>query len=177
MAPITKGSTQDILRNWLACGAPLIETQSTELTAITPGSVGDQYPTLQCSGSSSGDGGTGVSFADVFPVIVANCNACHATDSFPGVAKGFALAPEATAYATLLGADGKGGKLLTACSSTTKPYVTPGSPEQSYLLDKIALTTGSICGTPMAPGPGLGKSAPADAEVIRAWIMAGAPGP
>jgi hypothetical protein len=192
LASISSGSSQKILKNWLACKAPVIETQSSELRARTAGTVGDQWPQLSCSpgggtggdggtdagtdGSAGGDASTAPTFSDVFAVLASNCNACHSIDGAPGQ-KGFVLAPLATAYTTLLGADGTGGKVASGCASTTKPYVTPGKPEESYLLDKIKLTSGAICGNPMAFAPGLGVSAPADAELIRAWIAAGAVGP
>jgi hypothetical protein len=185
---ISKGSSQKILKNWLACKAPVVETQSAELTARVAGTAGDQWPQLSCTtgGGTGGDGGTdgGVggdassspTFADVFAVLASNnCNSCHSVDGAPGQ-KGFLLTPIEKAYSTLLGADGKGGKLASGCASTTKPYVTPGKPEESYLLDKIKLTSGAICGDPMF-GSGLAVSSPADAEIIRAWIAAGAVGP
>jgi mono/diheme cytochrome c family protein len=207
LGAITTSQTREQLRNWLACGAPVVETQNASLALaadakdssrvlVYPGTVGDQFPSLTCdgtapSGGSDGgaadggvadggasDGGAGgnATFAPMYAVLAANCNICHGATADLGTFK-VRLQPEATAYTTLLGADGKGGKLVTACGTTTKPYVTPGMPEQSYLLDKIGLTTGPICGGLMVTAPGLGKTNAAGAEKIRAWIAAGAPAP
>jgi len=212
LGAITTSETREQLRNWLACGAPVVETQNAGLALaadakdatrvqVYPGTVGDQFPSLTCDGTApvgggdggASDGGVGdggaadggaadggaagnATFAPMYGVLAANCNSCHAATADLGTFK-VRLAPEATAYATLVGADGKGGKLATACGTTTKPYVTPGKPDQSYILDKIGLTSGAICGGLMVAAPGLGKTNAAGAEKIRAWIMAGAPAP
>ncbi len=52
LAPITAPSTQELVRNWLACGAPVVEVSDPSIPLTTlehvppgrPGTVGQQFP-------------------------------------------------------------------------------------------------------------------------------------
>lgn len=175
------------LRKWLACDTPVVETSSPDLPyqpvpANAPpedqaagsvyysidNTVGYQYPS--CGASSGGDAGAGgPSFSELYKdIFEMQCKLCHYTGSVLNSTLDFQT--EDIAYMELLGANGMGG--ATSCTAMNpNPFVTPGKPEQSYLLTKVGAQQGTICGTLMPTPPGLAKE---DADRIKAWIMAGA---
>jgi hypothetical protein len=70
LGAITTSETREQLRNWLACGAPVVETQNAGLALaadakdatrvqVYPGTVGDQFPSLTCDGTAPVGGGDG----------------------------------------------------------------------------------------------------------------------
>lgn len=182
----TLGKDKEELRKWLACGTPVIETNSKDLpykatTSALPedmaagsvyyatdASVGYQYPS--CSGGGGSDGGAAVSsFSEIYTgILKPNCAVCHPVSN-----AGVDFTTEDTAYTSLLGANGQGKPQLTLCAANPVPYVTPGDPSKSYLLAKMdkSMMSGPHCDTLM-PQP-LGSDADAVAKV-RAWIQAGA---
>ncbi|HMV69817.1 MAG TPA: hypothetical protein PKA64_23455, partial [Myxococcota bacterium] len=62
-------------------------------------------------------------------------------------------------------------RLVDVESSTGVPYVVPGDADGSYLVQKLEGADG-ITGDPMPVG---GSLDPADLQVVRDWIEAGAP--
>jgi hypothetical protein len=168
--PLGTPEGNEILRNWLACGAPVVE--STALP--TGGRPGDQ-----CSADSSG--AVGVCRRRVFVpqapdptwtsiyenVIFPLCGvACHGlgTPSFVEESQLDLSNPE-LAYSSLVGVQAAG----YACAGQGI-LVDPGNSEGSLFIDK--LTPHPLCGDPM---PSLGVTL--DEEVIAAiaqWIDDGA---
>jgi polyvinyl alcohol dehydrogenase (cytochrome) len=75
------------------------------------------------------------------------------------------------AYANLVGVTAKGA----ACMTSGKMLVQANDPAQSVLHSKLALTP--LCGLAMPPGATAATTSvtPAMLDVVRAWIMAGAP--
>jgi hypothetical protein len=178
-------TTREELRNWLACGTPIVETSSALLPFAQPGAnaakpdtaagaaayagaTGYQYP--ECKVDVAPGGPT---FEDVYNNVLASsaygCTpACHGTGAAMG---GFDIGNIDTAYTTLLGANGQGG--ATSCSPMNPaPFVKPGDPTGSYLITKLG-GGGTLCMSLMPLGSATGISS-ADLDIIRQWIMAGA---
>lgn len=181
-SPCTRGSalkdlesksTQDILRNWLACQAPIVESYGGPVESNgTAGVAGYQY--LSCSSSpSTGDGGTGdgggastgVSFDQVYDDILAgagNCSLCH-----PGVDDTVDLSTADKAFADLVED--------TAAKCGDKPWVVPGDPEGSYLIDLVTLDQPCPSRTSISRMPkGLMALTSDQVQELRDWITAGA---
>jgi hypothetical protein len=102
--------------------------------------------------------------ADVQPIFAQSCasGGCHGG---PEALTGLDLSPS-VAYDQLVGAP--------SFQVPTLNLVTAGDPDQSYLMNKLLGSAEDVggAGDIMPPGFGLG---PADIEVVRAWIAAGAP--
>lgn len=180
----TLGADKEELRKWLACGTPVIETNSPDLPYKAPAaglpasetaagsvyyatdaSVGYQYPSCG-GGSTGGDGGTPTvpSFSDVFKTAFLTCAGCH-----PGVNASVDFTTEDKAFASIV------GKAQAApCKDNPVPYVTPGDPSKSYILAKMdmARMSGPFCGADLMP-PSAGSTA-ANVALVRNWIMGGA---
>lgn len=150
---------RDILFNWLACGAPVVE-RTTFPPAGAP-EVGDVVP----MGAAAGVEPT---FATIFErVLYPRCGiSCHG----PNVPAQLALAhldlstPERASDA-LLRDNAAGGD---SCAGEG-PLVVPGRPDESLLVQKLEGT--QDCGGSM-PGGSLLSVQSRDA--IRAWVMSGA---
>jgi hypothetical protein len=93
---------------------------------------------------------------EVQPIFTAYCSNCHGGQFAPGRAYGsivHVLAPQLN----------------------TMPYVTPLSPERSYLFHKLAGTQGSVGGTgTRMPPPPREALTPEEIAKVRAWIVQGA---
>lgn len=157
---ITEKPPQDVLRSWLACGAPIVEANTDKVDAQegVAGLAGFQYPV--CEG---GDAGTGeeVAFETVYEQIIdTSCTGCHS----PGATKPD-LSTVDKAYAAFVEDDG------IKCTSVGLPYVTPGVPEASYLYTLVTEERPG-CGGRMPSGmPPLSS---ANLRLIRDWIASGA---
>lgn len=111
-----------------------------------------------------------VSFrSDIAPLFVKKCAYCHMKE---GPDAGLILEPR-FAYV-----------MIVDVPSTESPLkrVAPGDPERSYLLLKMQNRHREVGGSgtkmPMFPGGvgyGVLSAAPAEIELVRAWIAAGAP--
>jgi cytochrome c553 len=166
---LSEKSSRDVLRKWLACGAPIVEINSDKIAAdkdnasypdagFTPsaGIVGYQY--LSCDGS---DGGTGsvITFEDVYEKIIAtSCLDCHSqsgqqTPNLDGVDK---------AHTALV------GDKNAHCNG--KPYVKAGDSAQSYLYELVSQTPNCSNMTRMPTIP----LSSADQKMIADWIKGGA---
>lgn len=153
MPPENQGrmfSAQDkeTLRNWLACGAPVIKApvQATaDWSSIYNGLTSNGC--LACHGSASPVG-------DNFVLSMSAMDACTAY-------KNIVSKPSITT---------QGG-----CASSGLQVVVPGQPDMSLLVQKLEGT--QTCGSAMPLGTtGLGPSNPT-VMALRAWITNGAPPP
>ncbi len=160
----TKAS-QDLLRNWLACQAPIVESFGGPTSANgTAGVAGYQY--LACDDTGGGDGGqmSTVTLGDLMSstglLQTTLCSACH-----PALAKDYPLDLSSfeKASSTLL-------STRDACDG--KPYVTPGDPDKSFLIDVVSKDDPGCSIERMPQGGSLTTS---QINQLRAWITAGAP--
>jgi hypothetical protein len=108
-------------------------------------------------------------FLSVFRIFEARCGGCHlgATGTSGGLAMG--TTPD-SAYAALVGPDRTTGG---TCRGPVE-RVTPGLPEESFLMTKIESRPPPGCGALMPIGSML---TPEQVETVRAWIAGGAPPP
>jgi hypothetical protein len=154
------GDAQEVLRNWLACGAPIVEVNSSvvQKNAVV-GQAGFQYP--ECGGGSTSEDddtpGMIVSLATLLDGPLSTCTSCH-----PGASKPD-LKTVATAAMTINSDD-------VVCNG--KPYVTKGDPDQSFLYDVVSKDDPGCKIRRMPIG---GKLPAAQLKLIRDWIKAGAP--
>lgn len=99
---------------------------------------------------------------DVVPLLKARCAGCHLTGEEPG---NMQLHPQA-AFRTLVNVPSMGSPLLR---------VTPGAPDQSYLVRKLEGTHLDVGGRGARMPLDTGPLDPKDIALIRDWIRAGAP--
>jgi hypothetical protein len=176
--PFAKASTREIMRNWLACGAPVVEVSSesvpvntlAKVAAGNPGTVGQQMPL--CGGGDACD--DPITFDDLYTkVIQQSCvTGCHAPGGFPGE---YLLHTKETAYETLTTSDG--GSDNCGRNQPVPASVVPGKPEESYILTKMGaadLANFNLCGLPMPLGQ---NKLECGVRQMAAWILAGAPAP
>ncbi len=169
---------QEMLRNWLACGSPVVER--TEAIAMPCGANADCEVTNFCDTAEGQCVGVGdvvaprggalqARWSSIYPAIVmTSCAgaACHVG----GSAGGLAMPDAATAYTNLVGA---GPSASGACVGGSA-YVVAGDPAGSLLMQKVdgvGAAGGPLCGTRMPIGPPLTTE---QSDALRAWIMNGA---
>jgi cytochrome c553 len=158
-AVMANADTREVLRNWLACGAPFVETQGTRLEkSSAAGTVGDQYHVCQSSQTSSSMPMT--TLETLYKSTLADCGGCH-NNALTG--------PPAFADVPTLAAS-----LRTASACGGKPFVTPGDPQNSYLLDLLK-GPNPKCKHQQMPAGGLGPLTPRAIAGVEAWIASGAP--
>jgi hypothetical protein len=157
-------SEKGTLRTWLACGAPVVEVSSTEVTSVVGGTVGNRYP--QCPPVVKDKPSIQEVYAAVF---MPSCQAgCHEpSGQFPA----FDLSSPEKAALAMLGADGKGAP-QASCPTNTDPYVTPSDAAHSYIWAKLG--KGTFCGAQM---PATGMLTQSQLDLLENWITSGAPGP
>lgn len=165
---------KEIVRNWFACGAPVVGRVEIPTSATT--TVG-----ARCDNDEDtviyGDCVTGASvqpvtasWADIHSnfILRNNCASpsCHGGEVEPN------LMNASDAYSNLVGQTSAGNY---ACG-TTETYVVPNNPDASLFFDKINSTTLNppSCGDPMAQSRTVDYSQET-LDAIRAWIDAGAP--
>jgi hypothetical protein len=161
---------RDILRNWLACGLPVVD-RAEDATALSPAGA-------YCGDAALGDCVRGSprvitppepKWSSIYErVIVPQCVSCHGpgpTDYRPE--HKLDLSTMEIAYTQMVGATAMGG----FCNDRPQQHVVPGNPAESLLILK------------MEPGdPPCGERMPLDGpylpdtviEPIRQWIAAGA---
>ncbi len=155
VAPISAQATKTIVRNWLACGAPVVEVSDVAVDvsvlmqepAGEPGTVGQQMPLcVDCDAP--------ISFDDLYAnVLKQSCVAgCHTAGGLasPENYDGFDLTDLDTAYASLTKAGATGGS--EDCNMPGAPLVVPGDPAASYLVAKMgggAASPLAVCGATM----------------------------
>jgi len=171
IADITTKASQDVLRTWLACSVPIVEVNSSVVEV--PGSAGTAgYQYQVCGGGGvDTDGGTPDAGGGVVTVTLKDlladdgafgtyaCAACH-----PSVAKDKAvdLTDEAKSYTTLT---------ATKAICNGKPYVTPGDPAKSFLMDVISKDDPGCNAMRMPMGPAMTA---AEIKKVSDWIQGGA---
>jgi hypothetical protein len=150
---IPQVQTREVLRNWLACGAPLVETNGSKVDKTsTAGAAGYQYPTCAAEPAEV------VTLETLFTTTLADCGVCH-NNSFTG--------PPAFASVEVLA---KSLRTKSACAG--KKFVSPGKPEDSYMLDLLKGPNPACNHEQMPQGDSLSTRA---IDQITAWIAAGAP--
>ena len=153
---LPSGFERQVFRNWLACGAPIVEANGDSVSKPqAAGTVGWQF--LSCSSASASTGP--VSLETLLGGPLSTCSACHPIISPPSFST-----IDAITTSVLQSKD-------AACND--KPYVTPGDPDQSFLYDVLALKDPG-CGHTRMPqgGPYLSAS---ELMQVSEWIKAGAP--
>lgn len=163
---IRSPETRAALRVWLACGAPFVEANSSDREALPQGGdYGDRFPL--CVGAGEGE----PTMEEVHAEVLAGCTAgCHEPD---GIVPSVDYSSPRAAYESWFGAEGR-GRTPPQCDLSALPYVTPGSPDQSYVLAKLGVIDAPICGTTMP----IGTPLPAESlDLLVRWIEAGAPAP
>jgi hypothetical protein len=145
LPPITTREGKAALRNWLACGAPVVGSTRVPVWAQPPRDAG---------GAGEAD------WSAIFEqVIRPTCTpGCHSAPT----AGGLVMLDECEAYEQLLA--------RASCGDT--PRLVPGE-QDSLLIRKIAQEQPG-CGQRMPPPPA-SALAPDVVEWIKAWITAGAP--
>ena len=104
-----------------------------------------------------------ISFArDIAPLLESQCASCHMTGQEPGK---LALG-SGKAYASLVN---------HAASEAPMKRVTPGDADASYVLHKLDGTHSEAGGQGVRMGFGAKPLSLAQRQMIRAWILAGAP--
>lgn len=153
---LASGRARETLRDWLACGAPLVESNGVAVEkSRATGTVGHQYPVCE---APAGEVVT-ITLTSLIEGPLASCMGCHPGLSPPNLRS---VDDAAAAFAP--------GK-KPACGA--KPYVTPGDPDSSYLLD-ILKADDDECKHERMPlgGPYLSTS---DLQKVADWITNGAP--
>jgi hypothetical protein len=145
------GADKEKVRNWLACGAPVIPPDTSAPTAT---------------------------WDSIWPQLASNgCTGCHSPEA-PGAGQGFALAgptDSCTSYNNIFEAMA----ITSECAAAGETIVKPGDPAGSLLYKKLTSTAENVCGDPM-PIPsamGLIETRPELVAAIQQWIMSGAPKP
>jgi hypothetical protein len=152
-----------LLRNWLACGAPVVERTTERPSGVTP--VGDVVASA------------GVRLSPTWDSLHANvigpaCAQCH---SGSGASVGLDLEDIDVAYDSLVG-DGSGEPAIgPACVGGDRVMVVPGDPAASLLMHKLeGVDDGgeAVCGSRMP----LGNDPLEEATIhaFRTWIENGA---
>lgn len=156
---IESAEGQEILRNWLACGPPVVGS-----VIPFPEEVDEVGDVVERGSAMVPE----PNFTSIYEIVIApHCanNSCHGPGPVSQIMESqLDLSDRDTAYMELVGVEAEGS--LCAGMGT---LVVAGSPETSLLIEKMTERTPS-CGAPMPL-----VLLPADiVEPIRAWIMMGA---
>jgi hypothetical protein len=100
--------------------------------------------------------------ADVLPILEYRCATCHNSDDPHG---GLSLA-RGVAYDQIVNSPSGQSKL---------PRISPGEPDESYLIRKIEGTHLAAGGSGFAMPIGFFRVPDADRAILRKWVSAGAP--
>lgn len=165
---------QDVLRNWLAAGAPLIASAQTSVSreagsACGGDDLGNCVIRARVLNLSPLDAGEARTWSEIHDrVITRVCLECHQPGK-PNFARGIQeldLREAETSLAMLVDRPASG----EGCSGTGT-LIVPGDPAASIFFQKLALDT-TACGEVMPDG---GEPLPAEIVAeIEAWIEAGA---
>lgn len=169
VSPIGTSSTKAILRQWLACGAPVVEASNAAIAASElrkspagiPGTVGQQMPFCEsCDGPTT--------FGQIYDnVLEPSCVVCHNAKIKLG---NLDLEGAEVAYDALTMTSGQ-------TMNCKVPFVVPQKPEESYIIAKMGgsdISKLPLCGSPMPQGsPPLSCGL----QQLARWIKDGAMGP
>ncbi len=162
---------RDMLKNWLSCGAPVVERTSDsgpgrpEGAMCPGGEVGDCYVRSSAQVVNP-------TWQDIYTkVFVPQCVDCHSSGGVDFVEESqLDLGSAAVAYAALVGMASAGQD----CASSGTTRVVAGNPDDSLLIHKVdgSTTAGDpVCGDPMPTGTALSSQ---HIAAIRQWIQDGA---
>lgn len=166
---------QEILRNWLKCGSPIIAATRPPDRGGSPGMlctlVEDEG--FDCITRYEPPPPPTAEWPSIFEFFQGGCVInCHdgdeSSESF--MESQLDLSDEAVAYAALVSAQAQGDECGGA--DPARVLVVPGDPDASLLIDKLDGST--TCGDAMPPGNGFQLTEEYIAP-IREWIMNGAP--
>lgn len=174
---VRRSDTQAILKNWLACNAPLVERTEPPPSGVTL--LGQVVPARTAVDPT---------FASIWAIVLSddNCTDCHRRGLPPTQRAFFELSGELdfsdrqTAYRGLLGLGGEGAEsnaeevVPQGCRGSVDKLVTPGNPDRSILIQKLEANEDEPppCGEAM---PIVGSVVPQSTiDVIREWIANGA---
>jgi hypothetical protein len=173
LPPIDSSEGKEILRNWLACGAPVVERSEPP---------GDEVPGTPCNDGSETVGDCIVegescelmpTWTSVYDCVVRPlCVQCHGPEQPEFLeASALDLSSPAVAFSALVDAPGAGDECNGAGT-----LVVPGDPDASILIAKLEVRHDpgiEVCGDGM-PTPPISAVPQAHIDVIRQWIAAGA---
>jgi mono/diheme cytochrome c family protein len=149
---------RDIVRNWLACGSPIVSATDDSPYADQAARFGVVRP--------AGDARVEATWESVYANVLTQCASCHRPGStFPDLD----LSSSDTAYTELVGGSAMSGG---ACSG--RILVTPNDCQGSVLYKKLqpAGMATDLCGDAMPLG---GTAIPTDQlQAVCDWITAGA---
>ncbi len=152
---VLSASDKEAIRNWLACGAPVVDAPAM--------------------------GPSGADWTSIYSMSLApTCTVCHGTASYMGAGNGFLLGdPDTTNPANICAAyhNVVNRTAVTTqgnCASMGLTLVLPSNPDASLLYRKLAGT--QTCGLGMPYGAPLGPNDRTTLAVYQ-WIMMGAPPP
>ena len=194
LPPVETGEAQEIVRNWLACGAPVVARAevppSTALELQPCPSVDDET----CIYNGPQGGLPDPRWSEIYwAAIFTSCVACHGpsndnTDQNPNNPLGGEIpggaSPAGLAVLDLTGADTADtsnwpaeshGAVVNALASNLGQclgqgtLVVPSNPDASIMLDKMRGE--QTCGDPMPPGQLLSQAL---VDVVEDWIDMGA---
>lgn len=157
---IDSAEGREILRNWLACGAPVAERTSPRSDGVPAVVLPDRYvPPIEPTWASI--------YRDLLIARRCGNSLCHGNPDAEEV--GFHIDPsdcEAT-HRALVNAEASGKH----CGDDPDAgmLVAPGDPDASVLVHKLTPDSPMLCGDAMA------ALRPEDLTAIREWIEAGAP--
>jgi len=138
---------KESVRNWLACGAPLIGPDPT-----VPAATWDS----------------------IWPTLAPNCIICHSVEQGPMAGAGFTLGDEmCAAYDNITG---NKAAVTPECSMMPRTLVIPNDPDGSLLVQKLTATQDCGTPMPPS-AEGLQGVNAVLVDTIKAWIAAGAPKP
>lgn len=154
---------REIVRNWLACGAPVVER--TEAPTPTAGyrAVGDAVPGIEVEPLEP-------RWDDIYDrLIERRCNgaACHGERALGRLD----LRGRSEALTTLLEGEARGD----LCGGTRTPLLVPGRPDESLFFQKLTgrdADGAPICGRLMPIGAS--RLSPESLQAVRTWIERGA---
>jgi hypothetical protein len=158
---VTSEAGKDKVRNWLACGAPLVSGTTDSPQAGSAALIG----LVRDSGKVTTTG----TFDSVYDGIFAGCVSCHGPGTPFATTQALDLSTKDLAFAGLVNKD---AFATGACAG--RKLVVPGSCETSLLYQKLlpAGQAQNLCGAPMPLG-----GTPIGAAQLAAvcdWIKAGA---
>jgi mono/diheme cytochrome c family protein len=152
---LAPGAARESLRSWLACGAPLVESNGEVVEkSRAAGVVGYQYPACELEENT-----TQITLETLFTGPLSTCKSCHPTLSAPNL-----RSVDDMSASVLMG---------QAPECGGKPYITPGEPDESYLLDLLK-GPNPDCNHSRMPGGGNTLSAK-EIQQVADWIEQGAP--
>ncbi|MEM7449330.1 MAG: hypothetical protein AAF355_13945 [Myxococcota bacterium] len=178
---------REILREWLACGNPIVWRAEEPDQGQVPGDLCNEVSGVDANGDELVEEGIGdcvvrqqlvidPSWTSIYALVIEpECTACHDQDPENPLRSqflasgGLNLNGQEDAYQALVV---ESIRASSTCIGEATNYVAPGDPDGSYLMDKIGPSGPMLCGGVRMPiGGGLAAIA---LEAIQEWIANGA---